>query len=164
MMVTACASRTCDCEMLWHSGISGRCQHLISRSVFRLYERASLPVNGQPHLVPGLCNCAHETPPFPGLHYGLCANCPYRATHLGRSGSMWNVRLPDRVVDSKLVLRHHGDGTIGKIASTWVMARVSWLPIRPGLRKGRCKRHPRSQSQPVQARRSWHASSMRSRK
>jgi len=77
MMVTACASRTCDCEMLCHSGLNSRCQHLFSRSVSRLYERASLPVNGQPYLVSGLCNCAHATPPFPGAHFEMCANCPY---------------------------------------------------------------------------------------
>ena len=51
MMITACASRTCDCEMLCHNGMQSRCHHFFSRSVWRLYEWASLPVNGYPYLV-----------------------------------------------------------------------------------------------------------------
>lgn len=76
MMVTSCASRTCACEMLCHNDLNGRCHHLFSRSVSRLYEWASLPVNGQPYLVAGLCSCVDERRLFSGVPTRVVCELP----------------------------------------------------------------------------------------
>ena len=66
MMVTACASRTCACEMLCHNGMIDRCHHRFSRSVSRLYERASMPVNAHLYRTTAPRNYLCETRPDSG--------------------------------------------------------------------------------------------------